>query len=70
MRCQCCNKNLSDRESTRKGVNTGEYLDMCDNCFSTVADEFPYIEGHGKGPSGKEEDFEDDNDNDSFSGTY
>ena len=54
-RCICCNKNLSDKESTRKGVNTGEYLDMCDGCFSTVEDEFPYIEGHGKGPNGVEE---------------
>jgi len=60
MRCVCCNKNLSDKESTRKAVNTGEYLDMCDVCFSTVAEEFPYIEGHGKGPSGKEEDNIDD----------
>ena len=55
MRCCACNKNLSDKESTRKGVNTGEYLDMCDSCFGTVAEEFPYIEGHGKGPSGHEE---------------
>ena len=55
MRCVCCNKNLSDKESTRKGVTTGDYLDMCDGCFVTVADEFPYIEGHGKGPSGHEE---------------
>lgn len=47
MRCSCCNKALSDRESTRKGVNTGDYLDMCDNCFSTVSDDFPYVEGHG-----------------------
>lgn len=55
MRCVCCNKNLSDRESTRKAVNSGDYLDMCDGCFGTVADEFPYIEGHGKGPSRMEE---------------
>ena len=60
MRCICCDKNLSDREATRKGVNTGDYLDMCDNCFSTVADEFPYIEGHGKGPSGLEEEGDED----------
>lgn len=60
MRCVCCDKNLSDRESTRKGVNTGEYLDMCDGCFGTVADDFPYIEGHGKGPSGNEEEEVDD----------
>lgn len=60
MRCVCCNKNLSDRESTRKAVNSGEYLDMCDGCFSTVAEEFPYIEGHGKGPSGMMEEEQDD----------
>lgn len=59
-RCLACDKNLSDRESTRKGVNTGEYLDLCDNCFSTVADDFPYLEGHGKGPSGHIEDNDDE----------
>lgn len=61
MRCVCCNKNLSDKESTRKAVNTGEYLDMCDGCFSTVADEFPYIEGHGHTSHQEDlDDFEDD----------
>ena len=66
MRCVCCNKNLSDKESTRKGVNSGDYLDMCDGCFGTVADEFPYIEGHGKGPSGKDEDNIEDEFNDEW----
>jgi len=67
MRCTCCNKNLSDRESTRKGVNTGEYLDMCDNCFSTVAEEFPYTEGHGfsSDPDMDDDDYEIDEENDS-----
>ena len=61
MRCLCCDKILSDKEATRKGVNTGDYLDMCDGCFSTVAEEFPYIEGHGSSgrPLDNEEDFED-----------
>lgn len=66
MRCLCCNRNLSDKESTRKGVNSGDYLDMCDGCFGTVADEFPYIEGHGKGPSGKDEDNIEDEFNDEW----
>lgn len=32
-RCLCCNKNLSDFESTRKNAVTGKYLDMCNTCF-------------------------------------
>jgi hypothetical protein len=36
MRCLSCNKNLSDFESTRKSANTGEYLDLCNSCFSDI----------------------------------
>jgi hypothetical protein len=39
MRCYCCDKNLNDYESTRKSVSTGEYLDMCNKCYSTVSDD-------------------------------
>lgn len=39
MRCYCCDKLLSDFESTRKSVTTGEYLDMCNKCYSTIKDE-------------------------------
>jgi hypothetical protein len=39
MRCQCCDKNLNDFESTRKSVSTGEYLDMCNKCYSTISDD-------------------------------
>jgi hypothetical protein len=39
MRCICCDKNLNDYESTRKSVSTGEYLDMCNKCYSTVSDD-------------------------------
>jgi hypothetical protein len=39
MRCHCCDKNLNDYESTRKSVSTGEYLDMCNKCYSTVSDD-------------------------------
>jgi hypothetical protein len=39
MRCYCCDKILSDFESTRKSVNTGEYLDMCNKCYSTIKEE-------------------------------
>lgn len=36
MRCRCCDKNLSDFESTRKHVITGEYIDMCNKCYGTI----------------------------------
>lgn len=39
MRCYCCDKNLNDFESTRKSVSSGEYLDMCNKCYSTVSDD-------------------------------
>ena len=36
MRCLSCNKILSDFEATRKSANTGEYLDLCNHCFSDI----------------------------------
>lgn len=43
MRCYACNEELSDYESTRKSNVTGEYLDLCNNCFSTIEDIFTDI---------------------------
>jgi hypothetical protein len=37
MRCYCCNKALSDYEATRKSVTTGDFLDMCNKCYSTIS---------------------------------
>lgn len=36
MRCVCCDKALNDFESTRKSIRTGEYMDMCNKCYSTI----------------------------------
>lgn len=36
MRCVTCNKLLNDYESTRKVANTGEYLDMCQDCYNSM----------------------------------
>ena len=33
MRCSCCNRNLSDYESTLRSANTGDYLDTCIKCL-------------------------------------
>lgn len=33
MRCQCCNKSLSDYESTARHAETNEFLDTCNQCL-------------------------------------
>ena len=39
MRCQCCNVILTPFEATIKRVSDNSFLDMCEKCFSYVADE-------------------------------
>jgi len=36
MRCQDCNTNLTDEESTRKDERTNEYMDICNRCLSNL----------------------------------
>ncbi len=43
MKCLSCDVILSDREATRKGAVTGEFLDLCGNCLATIPD-FEYVE--------------------------
>ena len=44
MRCLACNKNLSDFESTRKSAETGEFLDICNDCFFYTEDKIATID--------------------------
>lgn len=37
MHCRACDDLLSDRETNRKTAS-GEYPDLCDRCFGTIAD--------------------------------
>lgn len=36
MRCIACNKALTEFESTRKSAETGEFIDLCNYCYSTI----------------------------------
>lgn len=36
MRCQSCDKNLNDWESTKKNPMTGDYEDLCSKCLNVV----------------------------------
>lgn len=38
MKCLSCDCILTDRESSRKGIFSGEYLDLCDDCLITIPD--------------------------------
>ena len=38
MKCLSCDCILTDRESSRKGIFSGQYLDLCDECISTIPD--------------------------------
>jgi hypothetical protein len=39
MHCVACDKQLSDIETSRKSKKTGEYLDMCNRCFSSISED-------------------------------
>lgn len=43
MRCECCDKLLSNYESTRKFAS-GAYIDMCNKCLSTIEDSVSVID--------------------------
>lgn len=43
MRCNSCNNPLSDYEATRKTLR-GEYLDLCNSCYKSIANEVPTID--------------------------
>jgi len=42
MRCRACDVILSDYETTRKSLVTGEYYDLCNNCFKTIKSDLVY----------------------------
>lgn len=63
MRCQCCNRNLNDYESTLRHAETHEFLDTCMKCLDGL--NVPYIgredlSKYSYDPDVEEEEQEDD----------
>jgi hypothetical protein len=56
MRCRACNRNLTNQESTRKSVNLGDYIELCNGCFSYIKNEVPTTEGVRTDETGIEND--------------
>jgi hypothetical protein len=46
MRCNACNRLLSDFEATRRHAETGDFLDLCNRCLQVVNEQtkIPAIE--------------------------
>lgn len=44
MRCQACNKRLTEFESTVKYASTGEYVDLCNRCRALSDPSILFIE--------------------------
>lgn len=42
-RCNCCDKRLSDYELTLRHALTNEFMDMCMDCLSEVAESVPLM---------------------------
>lgn len=45
MKCSCCDVILTTAESVRKFKNSGEYVDMCNKCLSTISDDVQVVDG-------------------------
>lgn len=41
MRCSCCDKKLTEYESTLKHAETGHFLDTCLDCLSDISKDTP-----------------------------
>lgn len=44
MRCLACNKELTEFEATRKSAQTGEFVDLCNECYRPIKDDLRCID--------------------------
>lgn len=59
MRCICCNRALSDYEATRRSVNTGDFIDMCNKCYGSIASDVLAYERQDLRHEDEEDEFHD-----------
>jgi len=46
MRCKACNSLLNEFEATRKGKESGEFVDLCNTCYTHVMDDVQAVENY------------------------
>ena len=44
MRCQACNKILTEFEMTRKSATYEDFLDLCNECYNTIRSDVKSID--------------------------
>jgi len=44
MKCRACDVALNDFEATRKSKETGEFIDLCNQCYISVSNEINALE--------------------------
>ena len=44
MRCKACDKMLSDYESTRRSIDSDEFIDLCNACYSSIRNDIQVSE--------------------------
>jgi hypothetical protein len=57
MRCTACNVILTTSESVRRFKDSGEFVDLCNKCLSTISEDVTTVEG----VASDEEEYIDDN---------
>jgi hypothetical protein len=45
-RCVACNVILTPSESVRRFKHSGEFVDMCNKCLSTISDDVEVVDGN------------------------
>ena len=55
MRCFACNKLLSDRESTRRFVESQSFVDLCDPSLNSLAEDLDVTDGYQDGDEHEED---------------
>ena len=43
MRCIACNKLLSEFESTRRSLMSGDFMDLCNKCYANIEEDAPAL---------------------------
>jgi len=43
MKCLACDKILSEFESTRRSLISGEFVDLCNTCYTNIEDDVPAL---------------------------
>jgi hypothetical protein len=56
MRCAACNVILTTSESVRRFKNSGDFVDLCNKCLSTISEDVETVDGEAHDEDDSNED--------------